>query len=64
MTLPTMTTWRNAALQELKAKGVQINEVSELAAFRQLMPPVYQAAAGAIGSDTIQAIQNPAESAH
>jgi len=53
-----------SGLQDLKSKGVQINDVSDLAAFKQLMPPVYQLADGTIGASTIQAIQQAAQSAH
>lgn len=54
----------DSGLQVLKSKGVQINDLVSLAAFKLLMPPVYQLASGTIGSDTIQAIQQAAQSAH
>ena len=50
-------------LQDLKSKGVQINDVSDLSPFRQLAQSVYDLAGGTVGKDTIQSVQQAANAA-
>jgi len=46
-----------AAMEELKAKGMKINE-AEVASFRERMGPVYEGFTAKHGSETLEMVQN------